>query len=134
MPFWKCYYHIIWATKNRAPLITKTHENILFPLVREIAHSLDTQLLAINGMPDHIHVAVSMPPKIAISQWVKQVKGKSSHELNQHITNQDRFRWQSGFGVLTYGQKQLPYVLAYIENQKQHHQDDTTQPYLETIE
>ena len=134
MPFWKCFYHLIWATKHRAPRITADYEAFLFKLIPHLSKEQDSQIFAINGTEDHIHIAVSIPPKIAISQWVKRIKGASSNQCNQVFTNEDRFYWQSGFGVLTYGRKQLDFVIEYIHNQKQHHAENTIQSYMEQID
>lgn len=134
MPYWKCFYHLIWATKHRAPRITADHEAFFFQLIPHLAQELDSQIFAINGTEDHIHIAATIPPKIAVSQWVKRIKGASSNQCNQVLTNEERFHWQSGFGVLSYGRKQLDYVIQYIHNQKQHHAQNTIQPYMEQID
>ena len=132
--YWRCYYHIIWATKHRAPLITADHETFLFDYIPQVAQELGSQIFAINGTQDHIHIAATIPPKMSISQWVKRIKGASSSQCNRIITNEERFHWQRGFGVLTYGKKRLDYVIQYIHNQKQHYTDNTIQPYLEHID
>ncbi len=134
MPFWKCHYHVIWATKNRARRITPEMEPYLFGTIRSIAEELNSTIFAINGMEDHIHIAVAIPPSIAVAHWVKRCKGASSKAINHTYTNDDLFRWQNGYGVLSFGAKQLPYVVTYIEHQKQHHAEKTIQPYLEQIE
>jgi putative transposase len=134
MPFWKCHYHVIWATKNREPRITPEMESYLFGTIRSIAEELNSTIFAINGTEDHIHVAVAIPPSIAVAQWVKRCKGASSKAINHTFTNDDHFRWQNGYGVLSFGAKQLAYVVAYIEHQKQHHAEKTFQPYLEQID
>ncbi|GAB5491730.1 MAG: hypothetical protein Phog2KO_19450 [Phototrophicaceae bacterium] len=96
---------------------------------------MDCIIHALNGIPDHIHIAVTIPPKLAISDYVQQVKGVSSREVNQHAPDTDeRFRWQRGFSVHSYGQKMLPTVVQYIANQKQHHANDTILEYLEYLE
>lgn len=134
MPYWKLYYHLVWATKNRLAIITSEHEEILFRVIQQVAQDLESEIFAINGTQDHIHIAATIPPKIAISQWVKRIKGASSYECNQFMTNAEKLRWQRGFGVLTFGKKRLEYVVAYVRNQKQHHAENTIQPYLERVE
>lgn len=134
MPYWKCYYHLIWATKHRQQIITADHETFFFEYIPSIATDLNSEIFAINGTSDHIHIAATIPPKIAISEWVKRIKGASSNECNAIFTNSDeRFRWQGGYGVLTYGYKRLEYVVNYIYKQKEHHANDTTEAYLEHI-
>jgi putative transposase len=135
MSFWRCYYHIVWTTKNREPLITAASEGILFDAVRRKCAELKCEIQALNAVSDHIHVAVCIPPAIAVADWVKHVKGTSSFAVNSMFPSaESHFRWQSGYGVLTFGTKNLPFVVRYIQNQKQHHADGTLQTYLERTE
>jgi putative transposase len=135
MPFWKCYYHIVWATKNREALITPAAEKIIHEAVRSKSNELHCEIQGINGMADHVHVAVSIRPSLSVSDWVKQIKGASSRTMNLAFDNMEpKFRWQDEYGVLTFGEKNLPLVLSYIENQKEHHRTGDLQPYLERTE
>ena len=134
MPFWKCYYHLVWATRYRQPIITPEREQVIFATIRTVSSNLGSEILAINGTDDHIHIATAIPPGIAVAQWVKRCKGASTREVNQIVTADDGFGWQTGYGVLTFGQKALPYVIAYIDGQKQHHASQQLEPYLEQTE
>lgn len=90
------------------------------------------QVLAVNAVPDHIHVAVTIPPSIAIAQWMKRVKGASSYEINGLFPNTEaRFRWQRGYGVLTFGAVKLQMVVDYIAHQKEHHASQQIEVYME---
>ena len=132
MPFLRCYYHIVWATKGREPLITHAVENILFEAVKQKAEALGTAVLAINAISDHIHVAVSMPPTLNIADWMKHVKGASSHDINESQPEAlARFRWQGGYGVVTVGPQGLNLVQDYIMHQKEHHAEGTLFKSLE---
>lgn len=135
MPFWKCYYHVIWTTKNRAAVITPAIETILFSAIRSKSDELNSPILAINETADHVHVAVTIRLSLSVSDWVGQIKGASSHAVNRAFENlEPKFRWQDDYGVLTFGAKNSPFVQSYIENQKNHHKSSTLQPYLEQIE
>lgn len=134
MPFWKCYYHIVWTTKYRQPYITRAREQLIFATIHQVSDDLKSKLWAVNGTADHVHVAVSIPPGVAVAQWVKRCKGLSSNIVNKHDPDDDIFRWQEGYAVLTFGEKVLPFVLAYIGNQKQHHAQGHTEAYLEHVE
>ena len=134
MPFWKFYYHIIWATKYRQPIITPAHEKLIFSTIEMVSAELKSDIFGINGVEDHIHVAVAIPPHVAVAEWLKRCKGASSSTINQTLTADDRFRWQVGYGALTFGQKVLPFVVAYIQNQKAHHAEGTVEHYLERID
>lgn len=135
MPFWRCYYHVIWATKNRAVLITSGVEDAIFAAIRRKAEELGSPILAINSAGDHIHLAVSIPPKLSIAEWVKRMKGVSTRDVNACFPDLDTpFGWQQGYGVLTFSATNLPLVVDYIERQKEHHASQSLQPYLEQID
>lgn len=135
MTFWQCYYHIVWATKNRAPLITASLEPILFHTIRHKSTELGCELLAVNAVNDHVHTAVRIPPSVAVKDWAKLVKGVSSREINTALgSTSERFRWQEGYGVLTFGARNIAFVTDYIVNQKTHHAQNQVQPYLERVE
>lgn len=135
MPFWRCYYHVVWATKNRESLITPENEPIIISVIRNKSAQLECEVLAVNGGQDHVHVAVSIPPRLAVADWVGQVKGASSYEVNTRFPNTTpRFAWQSGYSVLTFGTKDLAFVVDYIANQKEHHASDKLEPYLERVD
>jgi putative transposase len=131
VPIWKCYYHIIWATKHRQPLITSAMEPLLFRFVAQKCSDMRTQLIAINAMPEHIHMALSIAPTLSIPDIVKQLKGSSSHFLNDARQLDNPFRWQSGYSVHTVGGGGLAHLIKYIENQKEHHRYQTTIAALE---
>lgn len=131
MPYWRCFYHVIWTTKYRERTITPTIERMIFPTIAKKCEELGCELLGVNGVEDHIHIALTMPPNIAVGQVIGQLKGATSHVVNHNLELETKFRWQTGYGVLTFGEKVMPNVLAYIENQKQHHANSTTYNYLE---
>jgi len=133
--FWRCFYHFIWSTKQRAPMITPQIETRLYQLIEDKSAELKTRILAIGGVADHIHIAVAIPPTVAVSEWVRLIKGYTAHEINEHFTVLDeRFQWQAGYGVLTYGEKQLLFVTEYIRNQKAHHINHQTHDLLEQLD
>lgn len=135
MPFWKCYYHVIWTTKYREPLITAAMETVLFEAVKMKSAELNCPILAVNAVADHLHVAVCIAPNVSVSKWVGQVKGATSHAVNLAFSDlKQPFRWQDGYGVLTFGAKNLPFVTGYIERQKAHHASGKLEPYLEQID
>jgi putative transposase len=85
MPFWRCYYHVIWATKKRAEWITPQVEIVILETMREKAVELESTLLAVNTVADHIHIAACIPPKLAIAEWVKRMKGTSTRNVNDQL-------------------------------------------------
>ena len=134
MPFWRTYYHLVWATKNRTPYISTAVERRLYPYLINKARELGVQVYAINGWTEHIHIVGSIPPKHAIAYVVKRLKGASAYDLNQSNLLDEQFQWQRGYGVLTIGERQRERAEAYVRNQKKHHHDGTTINWLERVD
>ena len=131
MAFWRCYYHVVWATKYREAIITPPLEQVILAAIEQKSIELGSVMLAANSAGDHVHVAASIPPAIAISKWVGLVKGASSRAVNIGFDLPDRFHWQESDGVMTFGEQALPMVTQYIASQKQRHATNGTNAYLE---
>jgi len=131
MAFWRNYFHLTWSTKNRLPLIQPDFEEQLYSYMVKRASELNVFVYAINGIEDHIHVIVAIPPKHSVSEVVKKLKGASSHFINHVIQPEGFFGWQGGYGCLTIGEKYLSFAENYVRAQKQHHEDGTTNGWLE---
>jgi len=134
MAFWKCYYHIVWATKYRVPMIKMAYKSIIYAELHRIAREKEIQIHAVNAVSDHLHIAVSIPPKMAVTDAISHFKGATSRIISREFDPDEPLSWQKSYGVLTFGQKVLPFVLEYIQNQEQHHSENTTQEYLERID
>jgi REP element-mobilizing transposase RayT len=80
--------------------------------------------LALNGMSDHVHLVVSFPTTITIANLVKQVKGVSSHFVNETLRPEAQFKWQGGYGAFTVSRWDLPKIIKYVKRQKEHHAED----------
>jgi len=133
MALWRLYYHLVWATKNRSPLITSDIEPKLYDYIIGKADSLECITHAIGGIENHIHLVVSIPPKLSIAAFVQSLKGSSSHHVNHEMANvQTTFAWQRGYGVFSLGEKKLDVAIDYVINQKQHHREGTLITLLET--
>jgi putative transposase len=133
MPYSKLYYHFIWGTKNRFPFIDSILEPDLYRAIVAKAQSMGGFVHALGGIEDHLHLGVSIPPKIALAKFIGDVKGNSSHYVNHVIKPDFEFHWQDEYGVLSFGEKNLPAVVRYIHNQKQHHANGTLIPEMERM-
>ena len=89
-------------------------------------------LRGIGGTETHVHVAINIEPSVTISELVQQLKGGSSHDVNSRRTDKV-LQWQRGYGVVSFGMNNLPWVLGYIGNQKAHHAAGGTHERLERI-
>ncbi len=126
--------HITWHTKNNLSLIKGEIEPKLYQFLRQ--KTLETPEIfihAIGGIENHIHIAVSVPPTIQPAEWIGQLKGASSYFINQSA-NQKLLEWQNGYGIVSFGTKDLKWVVKYILNQKEHHKTGKTFARLEKIE
>ena len=136
MGYWRSFYHLIWGTKLREPLIDEDRERLLQQSIRASCEKQKAIVHAVGIMPDHVHLAASVPPTIAITDFVRLVKGSSSHLLNQRSKRSrfETFSWQAEFGMLTFGERSLKEVRDYIDNQRTHHAEGTLLPSFEQLE
>ena len=134
MAYWRLFYHVVWGTKHRAALIELEWEPTLYNVIAAKATALGAQLYAIGGVGDHVHVVASIPPSIALSAFIGQLKGNSSHFVNRTLGLPHPFAWQGEFGVVSFGGKHLGTVCRYVQNQREHHRDRRLIALLEQTE
>ena len=135
MPYVKCFYHVIWATKSRQPLITRPIETLLLATIRQKSLELRCPILELNAVEDHVHVAVCIVPRVSAADWIRQVKGFTTYAINTNFLDlENRFKWQEGYGLVTFGEKNLPFVRGYIAHQKEHHAKGRTILKLESTD
>ena len=115
------YLHLVWATRERHPLITPAIRGRLYPFLEMQAKYLGCHVLAIGGMPDHMHMVVRAPTTVCAAQLMRQVKGSSSAFVNDLTMRTPYFRWQEGYGVFSLCRPLLDKILRYVENQERHH-------------
>jgi putative transposase len=121
MTYWRLHYHLIWATYNREPILTSKREKMFYGVLYRKGEELDLKIHAAGNVDDHIHVVVSIPPKLAVADCVRHLKGASAFAIN-HVTGTDgQFKWQGGYGALTVGERSLAAVMEYAAKQKEHH-------------
>jgi putative transposase len=131
VPYWRLFYHFVWGTKNRLPLIAIEWENSLHNVIAAKATELSAFVHAVGGIEDHVHLVVSVPPKIALSTFIGQVKGNSSHFVNHELDVGVYFAWQAEYGVVSFGGRMLDMVVRYAKDQRRHHRDGTVMAMLE---
>src|SRR5262249_36542833 len=116
-------YHLVWATKQREPLIGSMEEATIRRSFELTIGDLDLDPHAIGMMPDHVHVVVSIPPKIAVAEAVKRLKGASANAVNGRSPRTDlsTFSWQPDYGALSFGDDALARVVDYVDHQSERH-------------
>jgi putative transposase len=131
MPYWRLHYHLVWATQQRESVLTEDVRAIVERSMRLTSDDLGLICHAIGFMPEHMHVAVSIPPRHAVSEVMKRLKGDSSHAVR---AEHPAFTWQTEYGALSFGDRALPTVTAYVQEQAARHAARTTIARLERTE
>jgi len=119
--FTQLYIQLVFAVKGRYSFIQSTWEENLHKYITAVVQNDNHKMLAINGMPDHIHIFLGLNPAIAISDLVKDIKRASNNWINGKEFTKQKFEWQGGYGAFSYGRSQIDQVCKYISNQKKHH-------------
>jgi putative transposase len=115
------YIHVVFAVEGRQNLINPEHNDELQKYITGIVSGQKQKLIAINNMPDHLHLLVGLRPDSSLSDLVRDVKAGSSKFFNDNRWAAGRFSWQQGFGAFSYSRSQLDAVIRYIEGQQKHH-------------
>jgi REP element-mobilizing transposase RayT len=128
------FYHTVFSTKHRVNLITPDLAERLYPFIGGILRDLRCTLLAINGMPDHVHLLIGYRSDLSHSEMLQQIKGRSSKWINETFPDCGHFAWQEGYGGFTVSKSVMPAVEAYIAGQKEHHKrQDFKSEFLELL-
>ncbi|GIZ07871.1 IS200/IS605 family transposase [Flavobacterium sp. UMI-01] len=119
------YIHIVFAVKGRQNLISNNWKDELYKYITGITTNENQKLIAINGMPDHLHILIGLKPDKSLSDLVRSIKANSSRFINEKKWINGKFEWQTGFGAFSYNHSQLTNVIRYIQNQEEHHKKRT---------
>jgi len=125
------YLHLVWGTWQRTPFITPDIERELYRCIESEARKLEVTVLAIGGVADHVHLLVRIPTKLCAANLAKQVKGVSSTFVRDQLSPAGHFRWQEGYGVFSISRSHVERVIAYINDQKRHHAQNSVWPEWE---
>ncbi len=119
--FSQIYIQVVFAVKGRANLIKPEWEEPLYKYITGILRNSQQKMLAINGMPDHIHFFFGMKPSCCLSDLVRETKKSSTDFIKDNRFTGGGFNWQEGYGAFSYSQSQIDQVVKYVMNQKNHH-------------
>jgi putative transposase len=126
------FYHFIWATWKRQPFLKAEIQDGLYGYIGYKCKDYGGVAYAINGMEEHIHVVVRLPATVAVADIVGKLKGSSSRFLSEKFKMP--FKWQEGYGALTFGKRDLEKLVSYVDNQKKRHQNRMLNDLLECLE
>ena len=130
MSYTNLIYHIVFRTYRSEPTIKGENERELYAYIMGTINNLKGKLYRIGGMPDHIHMLVSVPPTMALSEFMRRVKRSSSEWLKTNAHFPGFAGWGQSFAAFTYSRAYIPAVKNYIINQKSHHQSVTLENEL----
>ena len=112
------FAHCVFSTKGRHNSIPVELQAKLWAYLIGIARNLQITMIAVGGMPNHIHLLIAVPPAMALSVAIQKLKANSSRWMGEHGLT---FEWQKGYAAFSVSPSSVETVVNYIRNQEQHH-------------
>jgi REP element-mobilizing transposase RayT len=134
MTYWRLHYHLIWATYNREPTITPEREKMFYGVLYKKGEELGLKIHAAGNVDEHVHIVLSIPPKIAVAECFRHLKGASAFAINRMAGSDGRFKWQDGYGALSVGERSLKAAMEYASRQKEHHRENRSIEVYEKLD
>ncbi len=129
----KLYLHLVWGTWDGNPWIIPRIERSVYRCIVNQIKQLGCEVIAINGIADHIHLVVRLKSTVSVALLVKKTKGVSARFINQFLDLEEHFKWRAGYGGFTISRWDLPMIINYVKNQKTHHDDNSLNADLEAL-
>jgi putative transposase len=117
----RIWVHLVFATKNRQPLLKKEFRCELYKHIAQNCLDKNIFLQSINGYTDHVHCLISLGKDQTIAKISQLIKGESSFWINQNNLTSEKFSWQDDYFAVSVSESQMEAVSNYIKNQKDHH-------------
>jgi REP element-mobilizing transposase RayT len=130
--FASLHVHLVFSTKDRAPLIAPERAERLHAYLGGIARAADCPALVVGGMPDHVHMLVGLSRERTVSNLVRDLKANSSRWAREEFAHKS-FAWQTGYGAFAVSQSNVAKVRRYVENQAEHHRRFSFQEEFRTL-
>ena len=127
------YAHLVWSTKNRTTSIRPAWESRLHEYIGGIVAARGGVLLVAGGMPDHIHLLVSLGREWSLAEVLRDVKAGSSKWVHDQFPDDREFAWQSGYAAFSVSVSNLEAVKRYIRGQAKHHRTMSFQDELRSL-
>ena len=131
----QCYFHLVFAVRNRNALIKKEWKNEMEKYITGIAQNHQHKMLSIGSMPDHIHILIGYNINQIIPEIVEEIKTSTNKWIKEKKLSKFKFDWQKGYGAFTYSRSEIDNVVKYILSQEEHHKKKSfNEEYLEMLE
>jgi putative transposase len=114
-------YHIVFATKDRAPVLTDARRDDLFRYMSGVIKNSRSKPIWSAGVKDHVHSLLSLHPMVALADLLKDIKVASSIWVKENKVFPKFIGWQEGYGAFTYSLRDEPGLIAYLKGQEEHH-------------
>ncbi|HWW03573.1 MAG TPA: IS200/IS605 family transposase [Candidatus Acidoferrum sp.] len=127
MSYVSSYYHCVFSTKDRRPLIKQSLQERLWPFLGGIARQNGMKAMEIGGVADHVHLLLSLPSTLSIAKALQFIKGGSSKWVHETFPQHPLFGWQIKYGAFAVSVSLLDKTIRYIQSQAEHHRSMTFQ-------
>jgi len=127
MSYVSSHYHCVFSTKERRPLISTELRERLWPFLGGIARQNQMKAIEVGGMPDHVHILLSLPSTLSFAKALQLIKGGSSKWVHETFPEHRLFGWQVKYGAFGVSVSQLEKIIQYIKDQEKHHRKMTFQ-------
>ncbi len=128
------YIQLVFVVKGRQNLIPQEHKDTIYKYMTGVLQKRKHKVIAINGMPDHVHIFIGLHPAQSLSKLAEEVKTATTKFIKQQSWNRFDFAWQIGFGAFSYSRSHIDAVYKYIQNQEEHHKVKSfKEEYLEFL-
>ncbi len=128
------FVHIIWSVHNREPLLTKPIRAILFSHLQKRAGEKGINVLAVNGVEDHVHVLLQLHPAQNLSQVVKSIRTDAADWLNETKLIASPFQWEEAYAALSVNPSTIKQVTDFLGRQEEYHKTKTLESELEVFD
>jgi putative transposase len=133
MPFAITHYHLVWTTAEKQPTLTREHVGIVIDTIDDYCEKMHCKIFAVSVLPDHVHIALSIPPRMAVAEWISDIKTRTAQAAAQSLPGAP-VTWGGGFGVVTFGAQNKDKVIRYVKRQRALHAENALTEVFERVD
>jgi putative transposase len=133
MSYSSMYFHLVFSTKNRQNFMDDAQLEEMYKYITGVIKSMKAKLFIINGPSNHVHILLSTHPDLSISDCTRSIKANTSRWIHERYSDLQEFQWQEGYSVFSVSKSNVPQVVQYIQNQREHHKTFTFEDELKAF-